>query len=275
MQPLAHAILIEGGNAETRMEKAMELLLIRFSDDPAAEAKLKAGIFEDLIIINREDGKEITVKIIEQNLVPFFKQKPFASTGRACIIQDGECLNATAQNKLLKLLEEPAKGNVIMILTENAERLFQTVRSRCMRLWIGYPPAENPQQSDDIKELASMLIYGKKSLAEADAILSRYEKGREEATDFLRAFQIFLRSLSVGKYSPELIGGEVEYSKRLSEAAGKVEPKHAVLMRESVLLAEKAQNDIERGYRVSNTLRGMALQIRRYADNQGGRLCKQ
>ena len=267
MQSLAHAVLVEGGTIETRMEKAMELLLIHFSDDPAAEAKLKEGIFEDLIIIDREDGKDITVKIIEENLVPFFKQKPFASTGRACIIRGGERLNDIAQNNLLKMLEEPAVGNIILILTDTAERLVPTVRSRCTRLWLGYPPMASPRQTDDVRDFTSMLIYGKRTLAEANAILSRYEKTREEAIEFLGAFQVFLRSLTVGRYSSELIGGEAEYSERLAEAAGRVDKKYADLMRESVLLAEKAQDDIKHGYRVSYALRGMALQIRRNADN--------
>ena len=275
MQPLAHAILIEGGNMETREEKAMELLQLHFSDDLEAEEKLKAGTFEDLMIIDREDGKEITVPIIEQNMIPFLKQKPFASTGRACIIQDGGRLNAFAQNKLLKLLEEPAIGTVIIILTENAERLFQTVRSRCTRLWMGYPSIESPKQNDDIKELVSILIFKRRTLAEAGSILSRYEGDREEAVDFLRAFQIFLRTLSVARYSPQLVDEDSEYSKRLTETAGKIDQEHAILMQESVLLAEKAQNDIMRGYRVSYALSGMALQIRKAADDQGGKTCKQ
>lgn len=270
MTELCHAILIEGGSEDSRNRKAMELLTSHFSDDPMAERKLKDGVFEDLIIIEREDGREITKDLIEDHLIPFFKQKPFASTGRACLIPHGERMHKITQNKFLKLLEEPAAGNVIIILTENAERLLPTVRSRCMRLWLGYEAQAEGVLSDDIKELASMLIYGKRSLAEAGAILSRYEGSPDEAAGFLRAFQLFLRSLTVGRYSPELIGGGTEYSGRLGEAAGKIQNKHADLMLEGVMLAEKAQNDIEKGYKIRYALRGMALRMRLSADSQGG-----
>ena len=270
MSELCHAILIEGGSEDARTGKAMELLIAHFSDDPMAERKLKDGVFEDLIIIEREDGRDIILELIDDYLVPFFKQKPFASTGRACLIPHGERMPERTQNHILKLLEEPAAGNLIIILTENAERLLPTVKSRCMRVWLGYEAQDEGVLSDDIKELASMLIYGKRSLAEAGAILSRYDGSPDEATGFLRAFQLFLRSLSVGRYSADLIGGGSEYSGRLGEAAGKLQNKHADLMLEGVMLAEKAQSDIEKGYRIRYALRGMALRMRLNADSQGG-----
>ena len=280
MADLTHAILIEGGTEESRMDKAMELLIHRFSDDPSAEARLRAGVFEDLLILDKKErwdesekseNSSLVIKkeMIEDHLIPFLKQKPFASTGRACIIPDGERMNETAQNKLLKMLEEPAAGSVIIILTENAERLLPTIRSRCMRLWLGYGIPDSGTLTDDIKQLAAALIYGKKTLAEAGAILARYEGSREEAADFLQAFQLFLRSLTVGRYSPDLISGEAGYKDRLIKSAEMVGPKHADLMREGIILAEKAQGEIERGYRVRYALRGMALKINRYAEAQG------
>ena len=293
MADLTHAILIEGGTAQARMEKAMELLFLRFADDPAAEDKLRAGVFEDLLILDKKELWEditeeepfvtavtseknktrslvIKKEMIEDHLIPFLKQKPFASTGRACIIPDGDRMNETAQNKLLKMLEEPAVGSMIIILTENAEILLPTIRSRCIRLWLGYQIPESGKLTDDVKQLAAILIYGKKTLAEAGSILSRYEGSREEAADFLAAFQLFLRTLSVGRHSPDLITGEAEYKERLIKSAEMVEQKHADIMRESVILAEKAMQDIERGFRVRYALRGMALNINRCAEIQGG-----
>ena len=269
MADLTHAILIEGGTGESRMDKAMELLIHRFSDDSMAETKLGAGVFEDLLFLDTKDPI-IKKEMIEDHLIPFIKQKPFASTGRACIIPDGERMNETAQNKLLKMLEEPAVGSVIIILTENAERLLPTIRSRCMRLWLGYRTPDSGTLTDDIKQLAAALFYGKKTLAEAGAILARYEGSREEAEGFLQAFQLFLRSLTVGRYSPDLISGEEGYKERLIKSAEMVGQKHAELMREGVLMAEKALHEIERGYRVRYALRGMALKIYRCAETQGG-----
>ena len=266
MRTLPHAILIEGGNESKRSQKAAELLVGHFSDDPAAEMKLRQGTFEDLLVLEPDEGKDITVDKIEA-LVSRFKQKPFASTGKACMIPCGERMNEHAQNKLLKLLEEPVPGDVILILAENAESLLPTVRSRCMRIWLGYTAPEKGRQKTDLRLLTGSLIYGKDSFAEAAQILSQYESSRDEAADFVRAFQLFLRSLIVGRYASELIGDDADDREWFRESASKVAQKHADRMRRGILTAERALRDLERGVRVRYALRGMALTMRADIDN--------
>ena len=155
-------------------------------------------------------------------------------------------MNEASQNKLLKLLEEPQGGDVIIILTENAQLLLPTVRSRLMRIWFGYEEPEHIVPTDDLKKLAAALIYGKGTLAEANQTLAGYEGSRDEAAAFLSSFQLFLRGFAVGSVSDE-----------------NIKQKHADRMRDGVMLAEKALNDIERGDRVRYTLRRMALSMRR------------
>lgn len=67
-----------------------------------------------------------------------------SSRGRAkqWLIHPAEAMNDTAANALLKTLEEPP-GRVRLLLTaEDAESLLPTVRSRCQRVGIERPPAE-------------------------------------------------------------------------------------------------------------------------------------
>ena len=260
MAELTHAILVEGGSPDARMAKAMELLQTHFADDAAAAGKLDAGTFEDLIFVEPEDDKDIKVKQIEE-LIGLFNQKPFASTGKACVIPRGERMNESAQNKLLKLLEEPASGDVIIILTENAQMLLPTVRSRLMRVWLGYAEPERVVPTEDLRKLVASLVYSRGTLAEANRILAGYEGSREEATDFLGSFQLLLRSFSVGRVSAGLIG-EADGKEWITESAGKIEQEYADRMRSGVGLAEKAMNDIERGDRVRYALRRMALAMR-------------
>ena len=260
MAKLTHAILIEGGCDESRMASALKLLKGHFADDLSAAKKIDAGTFEDLIFIESPEGKVITVGQIEE-LIELFKQRPFASTGKACIISGGEHMNEYAQNKLLKLLEEPATGDVIIILAGNAQLLLPTVRSRTMRIWLGYEEPERLAPTEDLRNLTAALVYGKGSLAEANLILSRYEESREEAKAFLTAFQVFLRSFSVGRFAAVLIP-EGEAQDWMKESVVKIRQKHADRMREGVLLAEKALSAIERGERVKYALRSMALSMR-------------
>ena len=239
MSALTHAILIEGSGQEGRMAKALELLKGHFQDDPLAVVKIDNGIFEDLIILEPEEGKDITVDKIEE-LISLFKQKPFVSTGKACIIPHGERMNEYSQNKILKLLEEPASGDVIIILTENAQLLLPTVRSRLMRIWLGHAEPGQTVQAEELKSLTAALVYGKGTLAEANSILAKYESSREEAMMLLRSFQIFIRNYLISN----------------------TEHINAGRMRKSVLLAEKALRDIERGDRIRYALRKMAISTR-------------
>jgi len=262
MAKLAHAILIEGGTEAQRRDKAKELLKEHFSDDPEAARKLDLDVFEDLIALEPEEGKELTKDRIEY-LNEVFIQKPFASTGKACIIPNGESMNETSQNKLLKMLEEPVAGDVILILAANAEKLLPTVRSRCMRFWLGYPAPGQSSLTEDLRELTSSLIYGKGAFASASRVMSRYEGSREEAAAFLGALQLFLRSLLVGRFASELIVAGEGQGDWFRESSLKIRQKHADRMLRCVLLAESTLRDVERGVRVRYALRGMALSMRR------------
>lgn len=49
-----------------------------------------------------------------------------------CIIEYADRLHEHASNKLLKLIEEPVRGYHFLLLTQNAQRLLATIRSRCI-----------------------------------------------------------------------------------------------------------------------------------------------
>ena len=50
------------------------------------------------------------------------------------MIPRGQDMNESAQNALLKILEEPPDYGAFLILSTNAERLLPTIRSRCVEL---------------------------------------------------------------------------------------------------------------------------------------------
>lgn len=58
-------------------------------------------------------------------------QQAFGQGRRCLFIPDAHRMNATCQNALLKTLEEPPEG-ALLLLTGNEEGLLPTVRSRCM-----------------------------------------------------------------------------------------------------------------------------------------------
>lgn len=246
-----------------RMARGREILKSHFADDPAAAGKIDRDVFEDLIYIEAAEGKkDISVAQIEY-LIELFAQKPFASTGKAAIIADGERMNEQAQNKLLKLLEEPASGDVILILTANSERLLPTIRSRCIRVWLGYErPQTDAESAERVKELVRMLVFGKATLPEAFALLDACGGDRETAARLLKQLELFLRDLAVGSFEPRLLT-DTDFA----GAAANIGAGHRAVIRGGIGFAEKALANLEQGYNVKSTLRDMALCIKERAES--------
>lgn len=62
---------------------------------------------------------------------------------RVVVIHDAGTMNDSAQNKLLKTLEEPPEGTVLILTAVHPGQLLQTVRSRCQKLGLGVVPVED------------------------------------------------------------------------------------------------------------------------------------
>ena len=65
--------------------------------------------------------------------------------GKVFIIDEAERLETDGQNVLLKTLEEPPPGTIIILVTNSLDRLLPTVRSRCQTL--GFFPLDEAQMS--------------------------------------------------------------------------------------------------------------------------------
>jgi hypothetical protein len=57
--------------------------------------------------------------------------------GKVFIVDEAELLDRTAQNILLKTLEEPPSGTFIILVTSRPEILISTIRSRCQHVQFG------------------------------------------------------------------------------------------------------------------------------------------
>lgn len=95
------------------------------------ESCLTFGNSSDLEIVFSEDNRLIKVDQIRQmsaNIV----LKPVVSSRKVVIINDGELMNESAQNALLKILEEPPEFATIIIVTEDKAKLLSTIKSRAV-----------------------------------------------------------------------------------------------------------------------------------------------
>jgi DNA polymerase-3 subunit delta' len=99
-----------------------------------------SGGHPDLFVVERtvnEKTKRLRSVIVIEDAakVAEFLHKTSALGGWRVVIVDGaDTLNKSAENSLLKILEEPPKQTVLMLTSDNPGRLLATTRSRCRTL---------------------------------------------------------------------------------------------------------------------------------------------
>lgn len=97
----------------------------------AACRKALDGNHPDFITVTDPEHKNIAVKIVREIRDDIFIRPNEAEHKIYLFAQD---LGIEGQNALLKVLEEPPKYGVFMLLTDNPEKILPTVRSRCTEL---------------------------------------------------------------------------------------------------------------------------------------------
>ncbi len=128
-----HAFLLSGpeGIGKALVGKEFASLLLGYGGmDPSLR--------QDFLCIGREEKKSgkhgnISVEAIREAGI-FLSRYPTESKRRAVLIEDAEELSESAQNALLKFLEEPNATSVIILTASRYGALRDTVRSRMFHL---------------------------------------------------------------------------------------------------------------------------------------------
>ncbi|MDD2973398.1 MAG: DNA polymerase III subunit, partial [Lachnospiraceae bacterium] len=88
----------------------------------------------DIIHVTHEKPNSIGVEDIRTQINNDVGIKPYNSSKKIYIMNEGEKMTPQAMNALLKTLEEPPEYTVILILTTNVNALLPTILSRCVVL---------------------------------------------------------------------------------------------------------------------------------------------
>lgn len=94
--------------------------------------KLSQGSHPDLFVIAKQ-GAFIKIEQIRE-LRERFRFNPFEAKFRVVIVDNAQDLKEEAGNSLLKMLEEPPKRNIFMLLVPEAQMLLPTIVSRCCKV---------------------------------------------------------------------------------------------------------------------------------------------
>jgi DNA polymerase-3 subunit delta' len=170
-----HAVLLSGpaGSGKTHVAEALAASLLG-SEVATLE---NHAYYRVLAPGGSAAGGSISIEQIRE-LSGFFRLKVpgNAPIERVAVIQDADSMSAEAQNALLKLLEEPPVGSVLILTSSQPGRLLQTIRSRLQLLRLPTPEHEAlmahfTAAGFEAAAVQAALLRSGSNLAEAQAAL--------------------------------------------------------------------------------------------------------
>ena len=192
---LAHAYILEAPEGESRNRLVTEILQVILCQNPNWEQRpcglceacrrVAAGSHEDVISMKKsklEAGKPKSNKVtyVMKDTEPFMNR--LRNIG---LIPEADDLKEDLQNKILKTLEEPHPGTVILLVVTNRNNLLPTIQSRCVLLReTGEPDASETSALEEIWNQKYFFQYRKmvdKKIKTADDALKFLDVIEREA----------------------------------------------------------------------------------------------
>ncbi len=191
---IPHAIMIEGENEDSNLQLADYIAAAAVCGSDAApcdnckECHLaKIGSHPDIAYIESAEGKKnLTVNQIRELRADAFV-RAHSAAHRVFIIKDAYRMNAQAQNALLKVLEEPPKNVVFILLVPSKTMLLDTIISRCVLLSL-IETASDDAFAETADKFIDLLLLG--SEYELLKLLTPLEKSRVDAEKFLNSLSL-------------------------------------------------------------------------------------
>lgn len=97
--------------------------------------QIAAGSHPDFLSLpDQSEGAKKTISVSEiREGVKFLRLTPSQSAWRCVLIDGAHEMTIQAQNALLKVLEEPPKNTLLVIVTDHPGKLLPTIKSRCRK----------------------------------------------------------------------------------------------------------------------------------------------
>ena len=139
---LPHGLLFAGPVGVGKFTAAVALAKVFLGDTADVAHRIDTNSHPDFHVVTRQlvrfhdkTGKSkalsLGVDVVREEIVRPASNHSVEGVGKVFVVEEAETMNAAAQNALLKTLEEPAGRTLIVLLTDAAESLLATIRSRC------------------------------------------------------------------------------------------------------------------------------------------------
>ena len=198
---ISHFYLISGPEGSGKRSLARLLaaaILCKGTDRPCltcpACRKVLSNAHPDFITVDDPEKKTVSVDLIRQARADIYVQ-PNEADKKIYLFPRGQDMGLPGQNALLKVLEEPPSYGVFLLLTDHAEKLLPTVRSRCTELSMTALPEpllcsqlakEFPQA--DPAQIAGAIARSGGWLGQAQALLAGGSAVSPQTEAFVSAF---------------------------------------------------------------------------------------
>ena len=190
----AHALLIKGNSGIGRLALAENL-----SD--AFLGYEESGTIDEIIISPIEDKKTISIDQI-RSLKESLLLTSLKGRGKVGIIYPAEAMTYPAANSLLKILEEPPKDTMIILIAESLGKLPKTIVSRSQIINCGHPSSEETikwlGEKEDADWITILSVFGNRPV-----LLSKI--GHENLTNQINSMSSQITGLIDGKVKPSEI----------------------------------------------------------------------
>ncbi|MBI2633937.1 MAG: AAA family ATPase [Parcubacteria group bacterium] len=97
------------------------------------EFSLLRGNHRDFLFLEPMAGESYGIEVA-RSIKIFLTSRPQLGIRQVVILDEADELTAQAQNSLLKILEEPPADAVLVLIAEKPGRLFETIRSRLVKV---------------------------------------------------------------------------------------------------------------------------------------------
>lgn len=223
---LAHAYIISGpvGSGRHTLARLLSQAMVcqsKTGERPCGQCapckKVLRGIHPDVItIVSPGEGKSIAVDQI-RGLRSDAYVRPNEGARKVYILERADEMNASAQNAMLKLLEDGPAYAAFLLIVNNSGAVLQTIRSRCEELALGpvspeecrnwlrehFPQKDRAELERAVAECQGILGRAAELLDELGEGLERRQKAERlaqilETGDELQLFQASME-LDAGK----------------------------------------------------------------------------
>lgn len=230
-----HAYIFEGQIDDVR-QMYTDFIELIFESEDSRSKELGLDRFYDLEII-KPDNNIITIDKIRDMKKKVY-EIPLESEYKIFVIEQADAMRVEAQNALLKTLEESPDYCIIILTTDNRNKLYDTIISRC-QIVSDYVEAQTDLNQEEIDSLIE--IFYKAYKREYYSVISSktfFEKYSDRKKSIINQSILFFYDLLLHK-----VIGNAEATSRYERILSNFEDLSVVKLEEMIFMLEKI-NDL-------------------------------